>query len=167
MAEEAVDEAIKQFFLIPGAKVSKGKVKAPRGEGVVAIDGQCQTDKLKLVGAHSYSKTLFINLIQHFGVAAEFPQRLAGEYGNRAWQAAQLLEPARDYMRLPEKRLGVTRKEVEASAVGKWGAEESRVLGAGSINRRSSSPPPLTICITSSEFCGTARISLDPISGLV
>ncbi|KAL7269355.1 mitochondrial glycerol-3-phosphate dehydrogenase [Rhizina undulata] len=215
MAEEAVDEAIKQFSLAPGVKISEGKIEAPRGEGVVAIDGQCQTDKLKLVGAHGYSKTLFINLIQHFGVETEVAQHLAGAYGDRAWQVAQLSEPTElrfpvrgkrlsslypfidgevryavrhEYaqtavdviarrtrlaflnvqaalealpavidimgeelkwgkerketewkdtvaflqsMGLPEKRLGVTRKEVEAGAVGKWGAEESRVLGEG------------------------------------
>lgn len=203
MAEEAVDEAIKQFNLTPGASDLSA-----RGEGMVEIDGNCKTEYVKLIGAHGFSKTLFINLIQHFGVETEVAQHLAGAYGDRAWAVAALSAPtdqrfpvrgmrlsplypfidgevryavkheyaqtavdvlARrtrlaflnvqaalealpkvidimgeelkwDKMRkekewretvaflvsmgLPEKRVGVTRKEVEGGAVGKWSVDE-------------------------------------------
>ena len=92
MAQEAVDEAIKEFNLTPGPTNIEGlePVVAP---GVVEIDGKCKTEQLKLIGAHGYSKTLFINLIQHFGVETSVAQHLAGAYGDRAWTVADLSTP--------------------------------------------------------------------------
>ncbi|RPB05329.1 DAO-domain-containing protein [Choiromyces venosus 120613-1] len=106
MAEEAVDEAVKQFSLKtgPGARVDHVPT-IPEAPGVVAIDGNCKTDQLKLIGAHSYSKTLFINLIQHFGVETEVAQHLAGAYGDRAWTVASLSAPTAQRFPVRGKRL--------------------------------------------------------------
>lgn len=94
MAEEAVDEAIDRFSL-----KTQPLADAPRISGTEMIDdaapldGTCQTHQVRLIGAHGYSKTLFINLIQHFGVETEVAKHLVDSYGDRAWQVAALSSP--------------------------------------------------------------------------
>lgn len=94
MAEESVDEAIKLYHLHP-QPVSH----APRVSGTEMIDdaaslnGTCQTHQVRLLGAHGYSKTLFINLIQHFGVETDVAKHLTESYGDRAWTVAALSAP--------------------------------------------------------------------------
>ncbi|KAA6410694.1 MAG: Glycerol-3-phosphate dehydrogenase [Lasallia pustulata] len=94
MAEETVDEAIKLYKLSPGPVTH-----APRISGTEHIDdaatlnGTCQTHQVRLLGAHGYSKTLFINLIQHFGVETEVARHLTESYGDRAWTVAALSAP--------------------------------------------------------------------------
>ncbi|KAF8930546.1 FAD dependent oxidoreductase-domain-containing protein [Dissophora ornata] len=70
MASETIDKAIKEFKLEP----SRG----------------CSTDRVKLIGSHGYSKTMFIRLIQQFGLETEIAQHLANSYGDRAWAVASL-----------------------------------------------------------------------------
>ncbi|OZJ04545.1 hypothetical protein BZG36_02714 [Bifiguratus adelaidae] len=70
MAAETVDRAIKEFDLHPVAP--------------------CRTEHVKLVGSHGYSKTMFIKLIQQFGLETEVAQHLANSYGDRAWAVASL-----------------------------------------------------------------------------
>ena len=100
MAQEAVDEAISHFKLTPStpsdstpSTTTPQHLLDPDIPGIISIDGRCQTEQLKLVGAHGYSKTLFINLIQHFGVETSVAQHLAGAYGDRAWTVASLSSP--------------------------------------------------------------------------
>jgi glycerol-3-phosphate dehydrogenase len=94
MAEDAVDEAVKLFRLQP-----KPLMNVPRVSGTEMIDdaapldGTCQTHQVRLVGAHGYSKTLFINLIQHFGLETEVAKHLCNSYGDRAWTVAALSSP--------------------------------------------------------------------------
>ncbi|EEP80861.1 glycerol-3-phosphate dehydrogenase [Uncinocarpus reesii 1704] len=94
MAEEAVDEAIKQFNLHP-----QGLATIPDISGTgfhvdqAVLDGSCQTHQVRLIGAHGYSKTLFINLIQHFGLATDVAQHLTESYGDRAWEVAAMSSP--------------------------------------------------------------------------
>ena len=57
------------------------------------LDGTCQTHQVKLIGAHGFSKTLFINLIQHFGVETDVAKHLTESYGDRAWTVAALSSP--------------------------------------------------------------------------
>lgn len=91
MAEECVDAAIDEFGLKP-----KPVRDAPRVSGTEMIDdgaildGTCQTHKVRLVGAHGFSNTLFIPLIQHFGVETEVAKHLTESYGDRAWTVASL-----------------------------------------------------------------------------
>ena len=94
MAEDAVDEAIKCFGLKP-----QPVLQAPRISGTEMIDdaapldGTCQTHQVRLIGAHGFSKTLFINLIQHFGIETEVAKHLTEAYGDRAWTVAALSSP--------------------------------------------------------------------------
>jgi glycerol-3-phosphate dehydrogenase len=57
------------------------------------LDGTCQTHDVRLIGAHGFSKTLFIPLIQHFGVETEVARHLTESYGDRAWSVAALCRP--------------------------------------------------------------------------
>ncbi|KAI0876347.1 FAD dependent oxidoreductase-domain-containing protein [Hypoxylon argillaceum] len=94
MAEECVDAAVKEFNLS-----TKPFPNAPRVSGSEAIDdgaildGSCQTHNVRLIGAHGFSKTLFINLIQHFGVETEVAKHLTESYGDRAWTVAAMCKP--------------------------------------------------------------------------
>ncbi|KNG84483.1 glycerol-3-phosphate dehydrogenase [Aspergillus nomiae NRRL 13137] len=97
MAEEAVDEAIGVFNLTPRHVSQAPDISGVGGSGLVAdgavLDGSCQTHQVRLIGAHGYSKTLFINLIQHFGLETDVAQHLTQSYGDRAWQVAALSSP--------------------------------------------------------------------------
>jgi len=117
MAEETLDSAITHFKLTPGPKplpfypsydqnLDSSAVSAARGTyGMLEINGTCNTDKLKLIGAHGWSKTLFINLIQHFGVETAVAQHLAAAYGDRAWTVASLSSPTNLRFPVRGKRL--------------------------------------------------------------
>jgi glycerol-3-phosphate dehydrogenase len=84
MSEEAVDSAINTFSL----------PKSP-----------CRTEQLQLVGAQGFSKTLFINLVQTFGIDAEVAHHLAHNYGDRAWAVAELSSPTSERFPVRGKRL--------------------------------------------------------------
>ncbi|KIX06437.1 uncharacterized protein Z518_04413 [Rhinocladiella mackenziei CBS 650.93] len=106
MAEDAVDEAIKQF------KLQTKPLTAPRRisgtemvDDAAPLDGTCQTHQVRLVGAHGFSKTLFINLIQHFGIETEVAKHLAEAYGDRAWTVAALSSPTDERFPVRGKRL--------------------------------------------------------------
>ncbi|KAL2133585.1 hypothetical protein VTI74DRAFT_2060 [Chaetomium olivicolor] len=94
MAEECVDAAITAFHLQP-----KPVVNAPRVSGTETVDdgapldGSCQTHRVRLVGAHGWCRTLFIHIIQHFGVETEVAKHLTESYGDRAWTVAALCRP--------------------------------------------------------------------------
>lgn len=97
MAEEAVDEAINAFALQPRDLPQVPDISGAGGSSLVSdgavLDGTCQTHQVRLIGAHGYSKTLFINLIQHFGLETDVAQHLTQSYGDRAWQVAALSAP--------------------------------------------------------------------------
>ncbi|KAK4465943.1 mitochondrial glycerol-3-phosphate dehydrogenase [Cladorrhinum samala] len=94
MAEECVDAAIKEFNLTPKPVVNPPQVSGTENvdDGAV-LDGSCQTHQVKLIGAHGFSRTLFIHLIQHFGVETEVAKHLTESYGDRAWTVAALCRP--------------------------------------------------------------------------
>lgn len=108
MAEEAVDEAISVFGLrtkpYPNAPDVSGTEQIVDGKH---LDGSCQTHQVKLLGAHGFSKTLFINLIQHFGVETDIAKHLTESYGDRAWTVAALSTPT-------EKRFPVRGERISA-----------------------------------------------------
>ncbi|KAM3514848.1 hypothetical protein MY11210_001453 [Beauveria gryllotalpidicola] len=91
MAEDCVDVAVKEFGLN-----TKAVKNAPRVSGTnhiddgAILDGKCQTHNVRLIGAHGFSKTLFIPLIQYFGVETEVAKHLTESYGDRAWSVAAL-----------------------------------------------------------------------------
>lgn len=94
MAEECVDAAVEEFRL-----KTRPVVDAPRVSGTEIIDdgaildGSCQTHKVRLIGAHGFSRTLFIHIIQHFGVETDVAKHLTESYGDRAWAVAALCKP--------------------------------------------------------------------------
>ncbi|KAK5267388.1 mitochondrial glycerol-3-phosphate dehydrogenase [Exophiala xenobiotica] len=105
MAEDAVDEAIKAFKLQP-----KPVTYVPDISGVNGIDptskilnGTCQTHHIRLLGAHGFSTTLFINLIQHFGLDTDVAKHLAADYGDRAWDVAALASPTENTEHYPHR----------------------------------------------------------------
>jgi glycerol-3-phosphate dehydrogenase len=93
MAEETVDEAIKEFGLKTGPLTNPPRVSGTEMTDEAPLDGTCQTHRVRLVGAHGFSKTLFINLIQHYGVETEVAKYLCQAYGDRAWTVAALSSP--------------------------------------------------------------------------
>jgi len=94
MAEEAVDEAIDRFSLTTKAPTNVPDVSGTEQiDDGARLDGSCQTHQVKLVGAHGFSRTLFINLIQHFGVETDVAKHLTESYGDRAWTVAELSAP--------------------------------------------------------------------------
>lgn len=100
MAEDAVDAAIARFKLTPNPLVTLPNVSGiETGSEDISpapdapFDGSCGTHSVKLVGAHGFSKTLFINLIQHFGIETEVAKHLTAAYGDRAWTVAALCGP--------------------------------------------------------------------------
>ena len=107
MAEDTVDEAIKVFGLQP-----RPVRNAPHVSGTEMIDdgarldGSCQTHQVRLMGAHGYSKTLFINLIQHFGIETDVAKHLIEAYGDRAWTVAALSAPT--HQRFPVRGIRIS-----------------------------------------------------------
>ncbi|XP_050427459.1 glycerol-3-phosphate dehydrogenase, mitochondrial [Adelges cooleyi] len=74
MAQETLDAAIKA---IPELKPTKP---------------ECQTDGLKLEGSHGWTPTMYIRLVQDFGLECEVAQHLATAYGDRAFAVAKLAQ---------------------------------------------------------------------------
>lgn len=93
MAEEAVDEAIKEFNLTPKPLDSVPRVSGTEIKDELPLDGTCQTHRVRLIGAHGYSKTLFINLVQHYGIETDVAKYLTQAYGDRAWTVVALSDP--------------------------------------------------------------------------
>ncbi|TID13710.1 Tethering factor for nuclear proteasome sts1 [Venturia nashicola] len=106
MAEQTVDEAITEFGLKP-----KALTNPPRVSGTETIDdsalydGTCQTHRVRLIGAHGFSKTLFINLIQHFGLETAVAKHLCESYGDRAWSVGSLCAPTETRYPIRGKRI--------------------------------------------------------------
>jgi len=73
MAEEAVARAIDEFGLKP--------------------HNDCITTQVQLIGAKDWTPTMFIKLIQNYGVEREAAQHLANTYGDRSFEVAKLATP--------------------------------------------------------------------------
>lgn len=51
---------------------------------------ECQTDMMLLEGAHGWTPTMYIRLVQDFGLECEVAQHLASSYGDRAFPVAKM-----------------------------------------------------------------------------
>lgn len=71
MAEHTMDAAIKACGLKPEKS-------------------ECQTDGMLLEGAHGWTPTMYIRLVQDFGLDCEVAQHLAQSYGDRAFPVAKM-----------------------------------------------------------------------------
>lgn len=97
MAEEAVDAAIKEFDVKTQPVPNPPLVSGVEGfHEDIELDGSCHTHGVRLIGAHGFSKTLFINIIQHFGVETDVAKHLTTAYGDRAWTVAALCAPTNE-----------------------------------------------------------------------
>ncbi len=74
MSEQTVDEAIKTFALKP-----------KRG---------CVTKQTRLLGSHGWTKTMYVKLLQRYGLETEVARHLAATYGDRAWSVCSIAEPS-------------------------------------------------------------------------
>jgi glycerol-3-phosphate dehydrogenase len=74
MAEDAVDAVLTQF------------------PGLGRKAGGCRTKDLKLIGAEEWRPTLYLPLIQMYGIDTDVARHLVESYGNRAWTVAGLSE---------------------------------------------------------------------------
>jgi len=103
MAEDAVDKAIEVFELQPKPISYVPDISGVNGTdpSVHLLNGTCQTHHIRLIGAHGYSTTLFINLIQHFGLDMDVAKHLASDYGDRAWDVAALASPIENAAHYP------------------------------------------------------------------
>ncbi|XP_072155299.1 glycerol-3-phosphate dehydrogenase, mitochondrial isoform X2 [Bemisia tabaci] len=72
MAEETIDEALR---VVPELKPTHK---------------ECQTDGLLIEGAHGWTPTMYIRLVQDFGLECEVAQHLSNSYGDRAFAVAKL-----------------------------------------------------------------------------
>lgn len=88
MAEDAVDEAVRTFGLVPKATT------LPDISGVglpgITTDGRCRTLITPLVGSHGFSQALPSQLIEAHKVDADVAAHLASNYGDRAWSVLSL-----------------------------------------------------------------------------
>lgn len=50
----------------------------------------CITDKIQIEGSHGWTPTMYIRLVQDFGMETEVAQHLAQAYGDRAYPVAKL-----------------------------------------------------------------------------
>jgi glycerol-3-phosphate dehydrogenase len=99
MAEETIDEAIKDFRL--DHKVRDGYdlpllTGSVEYEEPVKPDRNCQTLGLKLIGAHGWSPELSKSLSKRSGLESDVSEHLATAYGDRAWQVSQLCDSDND-----------------------------------------------------------------------
>jgi glycerol-3-phosphate dehydrogenase len=94
MAQETVDRAIDVFGLNPKTG--------------------CQTEHTMLIGSEGYSNTMFIRLVQEFGMDTEVAQHLARSYGNRSWQVASIDDPTNSSWPKYGKRISPNYPYIEA-----------------------------------------------------
>ncbi|XP_044743411.1 glycerol-3-phosphate dehydrogenase, mitochondrial isoform X1 [Chrysoperla carnea] len=73
MAAETIDAAIEACNLQPEHK-------------------ECQTDGLLIEGAHGWTPTMYIRLVQDFGLECEVAQHMAKSYGDRAFAVAKMAQ---------------------------------------------------------------------------
>ncbi|KAI9271729.1 FAD dependent oxidoreductase-domain-containing protein [Phascolomyces articulosus] len=94
MAEETVDRAIEVFNLKP--------------------TGPCHTEKVMLMGSKGFSSTMFIRLVQEFGMDTEVAVHLANSYGDRAWVVGSIDDPTNTHFPTYGNRISPNYPYIEA-----------------------------------------------------
>ena len=72
MAEQTVDRAIEHFGLKPARP--------------------CVTRNVRLIGSHDWSPTMYVRLLQDYGLDADVAHHLSNTYGDRAWSVCEITE---------------------------------------------------------------------------
>ncbi|TFK26905.1 DAO-domain-containing protein [Coprinopsis marcescibilis] len=94
MAEETVDAAITAFDL-----------ERKRG---------CVSEGVRLVGSEGWSRTMFVGLIQMYGLETEVARHLSDNYGDRAWSVCELAVPTGERWPVHGKRIAAQYPYIEA-----------------------------------------------------
>ena len=55
---------------------------------------KCRTLETKLFGGEGYTESLYIELIQKYGMSQEVAKHLVKSYGARAWEVCELIQPS-------------------------------------------------------------------------
>lgn len=95
MASETIDAALKGTISFPSIILSLSSTYIHRNfiSAVPSLQPkheECQTDGLLIEGAHGWTPTMYIRLVQDFGLECEVAQHLAKSYGDRAFAVAKL-----------------------------------------------------------------------------
>lgn len=94
MAEQTVDRAIDEYKLTP-----------VRG---------CVTKQTRLLGSHGWSKTMYVKLLQRFGLDTDVAKHLSNTYGDRAWSVCSIAESTGARWPVHGKRLDPLYPYIEA-----------------------------------------------------
>ncbi|WFD34199.1 glycerol-3-phosphate dehydrogenase [Malassezia cuniculi] len=72
MAEQTVDRAVEHFGLKPVRP--------------------CVTRHVRLIGSHDWSPTMYVRLLQEYGLDTDVAHHLSTTYGDRAWSVCEIIE---------------------------------------------------------------------------
>ncbi|XP_039925977.1 glycerol-3-phosphate dehydrogenase, mitochondrial isoform X2 [Hirundo rustica] len=96
--------------------------------------GSCQTMGLQLEGAQDWSPTLYIRLVQDYGLESEVAQHLASTYGGKAFEVAKIAQVTGKRWPIVGKRLVSEFPYIEAEVV--YGVKEYARTAVDIISRR-------------------------------
>ncbi|NXQ19703.1 GPDM protein, partial [Peucedramus taeniatus] len=105
---------------------------AVREHGLQA--GSCRTMGLQLEGAQDWSPTLYIRLVQDYGLESEVAQHLASTYGDKAFEVAKIAQVTGKRWPIVGKRLVSEFPYIEAEVV--YGVKEYARTAVDIISRR-------------------------------
>eukprot|EP01088_Endostelium_zonatum_P015513 TRINITY_DN3843_c0_g1_i1.p1 TRINITY_DN3843_c0_g1~~TRINITY_DN3843_c0_g1_i1.p1 ORF type:complete len:731 (-),score=127.97 TRINITY_DN3843_c0_g1_i1:53-2245(-) len=108
MAEDTVDKAVQEFNF---DATKAGKSRNLR---------KCKTSKTLLYGAKDWSPTLFIKLIQEYGLETKLAQHIAKNYGDKSWILAQRIVEGKNKRAAKPLAPGIDNVEEEV----RWAARE-------------------------------------------
>ncbi|NWT95576.1 GPDM protein, partial [Urocynchramus pylzowi] len=96
--------------------------------------GSCRTMGLQLEGAQDWSPTLYIRLVQDYGLESEVAQHLASTYGDKAFEVAKIAQVTGKRWPIVGKRLVSEFPYIEAEVV--YGVKEYARTAVDVISRR-------------------------------
>ncbi|XP_067405527.1 glycerol-3-phosphate dehydrogenase, mitochondrial isoform X2 [Emydura macquarii macquarii] len=96
--------------------------------------GPCKTVGLLLQGAKDWSPTLYIRLVQDYGLESEVAQHLASTYGDKAFEVAKIAQVTGKRWPIVGKRLVSEFPYIEAEVV--YGVKEYACTAVDMISRR-------------------------------
>ncbi|XP_058695804.1 glycerol-3-phosphate dehydrogenase, mitochondrial [Poecile atricapillus] len=96
--------------------------------------GSCVTMGLQLEGAQDWSPTLYIRLVQDYGLESEVAQHLASTYGDKAFEVAKIAQVTGKRWPIVGKRLVSEFPYIEAEVV--YGVKEYARTAVDIISRR-------------------------------
>ncbi|KAJ7419186.1 Glycerol-3-phosphate dehydrogenase, mitochondrial [Pitangus sulphuratus] len=142
--EEDINFILSEVRNYLGADVEGGKWTTYRAMARDTIDaaiqehnlkaGSSKTMGLQLEGAHDWSPTLYIRLVQDYGLESEVAQHLASTYGDKAFEVAKIAQVTGKRWPIVGKRLVSEFPYIEAEVV--YGVKEYARTAVDIISRR-------------------------------